>query len=108
MEVAMRIHWALLACCALLAATSGSPCSVMGDPPTPAQLTAEADVIAQVRADGYTEQGFEASPGSVIRFAVLDVVKGSLKQPQLLIWGTLVAYDDFNDGPGPYTFIRPT
>jgi hypothetical protein len=43
-----------------------------------------------------------------VRFAVLEVLKGRLDRSELMLWGTLVDTDDYNERPVPYDFVRPS
>ena len=46
-------------------------------------------------------------PDSLIRFRILEVIRGKLSSEYLVLPGLLVATDDFNDQASPYTFVRP-
>src|SRR6516225_7524486 len=46
-------------------------------------------------------------PDSTVVFRVEEVLKGAGLPPKLAIKGYLSDYDDFNDHPPPYRFVRP-
>ena len=49
-------------------------------------------------------------PDSMIRFKVLEVIRGSIlrESSQLVLPGYLVDNDDYNDEAPPYNFVRPS
>ena len=96
----------------LLFATSVRPCSITR-PVSSLEMVREAAVIVRATAQDYevppkNSQTFSTfMPDSQIRFKVLEVIRGKLSADYLLIHGTLVDRDDFNDHNSPYTFVRP-
>lgn len=87
------------------------PCSVVGPLPSAEVLVSRAEVIVRVRVEGLAEasgrDGVVAASATQVRFAVLDIVKGSLQTRRLAFIGTLVERDDRNDRPVPYDVVRP-
>lgn len=87
-------------------------CSVMTKP-TSTELIQQAYVIVRARAIDYEKASNDTywttdTPSSIIRFQVEEVIKGNRYIPNpLLINGYLNEYDDFNDHPSPYDFVRP-
>jgi len=72
----------------------------------------EATVIVRARPSAYatepktSEEGERLARG-VIRFDVLEVLKGHLPNEEFTLSGYLANIDDFNDRPVPYDFVRP-
>jgi hypothetical protein len=72
-----------------------------------------ADVIVRAIAEDYAVPPKKSNtfstfmPDSQIRFKVVEAIRGKLSDDYLLIHGTLVDRDDFNDQNSPYTFVRP-
>ena len=96
----------VLAFAALAVASHGWACSVAGIA-GPAELVQEADLIVRATAVGYIDrQDVDDRGRRLIRFDVLEVVKGPTVQ-QLRIRGALSPDDDYNDRPAPYAFVRP-
>lgn len=94
----------------LASATPAAPCSMVGPAPTPAQLVDKATVIVRARVDGFAGPGVapeQIGATAQVRFTVLQVLKGSLSASAIDISGALEDRDDPNDGPVPYTFVRP-
>jgi hypothetical protein len=83
---------------------------------TPEELVEKAYVIVRAKAVNYAKPpvnrdvlGTDIDPSPVIRFKVEEIIKGNknISDP-LLIKGYLTQYDDFNDKPPPYTYVRPS
>ena len=74
-------------------------------------LVRQSDLVVRARATGYEATSGPArlgEPGTVIQFAVLEVLRGGKDAPLgLRIPGTLSERDDFNDRPAPYSMVRP-
>ncbi|CAN5870515.1 hypothetical protein BH23GEM9_BH23GEM9_28550 [soil metagenome] len=80
------------------------------EPPTAAttrETVQDADVIVRARATEYVPAGFPA-PGNlrVIRFTVLETIKGHFTGDHLDVSGSLSDEDDFNRGTVPYVWLR--
>jgi hypothetical protein len=90
----------------VLAPARAWPCSFLRDPvPTPQDLVAQAEVIVRVRAQPGDDPG-NRNARVLVRFDVLDVLKGTLSRSVLGFPGYLEPFDDFNKGSVPYTFVR--
>jgi hypothetical protein len=102
----------LLVLTMLAVAAPAWPCSVVGPLPSAERLVGDAEVIVWVRVEGLS-----ATPGrggsllatspTQVRFAILEVLKGSLSPSKIEFDGSLTDRDDRNDRPVPYDFIRP-
>jgi hypothetical protein len=98
----------LLAC-----ATEAYSCKT-AKPVSNADMVREADVIVRASAENYavppkapiSQTGFDVDSGSRIHFRVLEVIKGKTVA-DVVLPGTLVDIDDFNDQPSPYALVRP-
>ena len=96
----------------LLCATEVYPCSIPA-PVSNVAMIREADAIVRATAESYaiapksrdSWSGF--LPDSHVRFKVLEVVRGKLPADHLVLPGTLVNTDDFNDRASPYNLVRP-
>jgi len=84
---------------------------VVGPLPSAQELVTRAEVIVRARAEGLAQapgrEGIMAGSVTQVRFAVLDVLKGSLAARTIEFNGTLTDRDDRNDRAVPYDFIRP-
>lgn len=91
----------------LAMAAPALPCSFSGPHPvpTPEDLVKQADVIVRVRAQTADDPG-SRSARILVRFTVLEVLKGSLPETTLSDAGYLESADDPNRGSLPYTYIR--
>ena len=91
----------------LALAGPASPCSFVGPHPvpTPDELVKQADVIVRVRAQPADDPGSRTAR-IMVRFTVLEVLKGTLPETTLSDQGYLENSDDANHGSAPYTFIR--
>jgi len=93
-------------------ATNVRPCSILR-PVSNVEMVRGADVIVRATAEDYAVPPKKSNtfstfmPDSQVRFKVLEVIRGKLSDDYLLIHGTLVDLDDFNDHNSPYTFVRP-
>lgn len=83
---------------------------------TPVSLDAiclKADAIAQASAVEYIKapegdiRELNVPSNVIIRFKVDQVIKGQDLPKELAINGYLTDFDDFNDRPVPYDFVRP-
>jgi hypothetical protein len=87
------------------------PCSVVGPLPSADALVRNAEVIVRARAEGLSatpgHPGIMAQSPTQVAFAILDVLKGSLRSTTIEFNGSLTDRDDRNDRPVPYDFIRP-
>ena len=87
-------------------------CSRVGDV-EPALTVRNAEVIVVASAADYLRQPDSKTrrtgrAESVIRFEVLEIIKGPPDFPQAFtLNGYLSDRDDFNDHPAPYRFVRP-
>jgi hypothetical protein len=86
------------------------PCTTTGRP-SAERLVADAEVIARVRAEGLSPTpgragAFLAGSATQVRFAILELLKGRLSSSAIEFNGSLTDYDDRNDRPVPYDFIR--
>jgi hypothetical protein len=80
---------------------------------TAKELVFQAHAIVRAKAVNYEKTPDNLTwwtngiPTSIIRFRIEEIVKGDQKVPNmLLIPGYLNQYDDFNDHPVPYSFVR--
>lgn len=77
-------------------------------------LLAQAPAVVRARVVGAAppaaedNRGFSPLPEGQVELRVLEVLKGSQLPEQLVIRGTLVGSDDFNDGQPPFSFVRPS
>jgi hypothetical protein len=96
----------------LFGTTSVYPCS-RSTPVSNVEMIGKADVIVRALAEEYAvppkKSGYVGNfmPESTIRFKILEVIRGKISGDSLIIHGTLVDRDDFNDLAPPYTFVRP-
>ncbi len=88
-------------------------CSIM-KLTTSEELVEQAYVIVQAKAVDYEKRpddsdwSTDITSSPIIRFKVEEIIKGIKNIPNtLLINGYLNQYDDFNDHPPPYNFVRP-
>lgn len=81
---------------------------------TPVELVSKAHTIVRARAIGYekppadTKHRHYGIPDSIIKFRLLELLKGDDTMPNL-IWinGYMSRKDDFNDHSAPYHRVRP-
>ena len=79
----------------------------------PRAIVREAEMIVRATAAEYVTPPADPRvhttgvPDSVVRFKVVDVLKGQDVPDQLTLNGYLSDKDDFNDVPMPYNFVRP-
>ena len=101
--------------CVAVLLTIGSaaePCTI-ARPVSPEEVVRDADVIARAAAVDYARPPRDPTvwttgqPDSLVRFRLVEVVKGSDVPPELVLPGYLVDKDDFNNVKVPYTFVRP-
>lgn len=88
------------------------PCSVVGPLPSAERLIDDAEVIARVRAEGFSSTPgraglFLAASPTRVTFAILELLKGRLSSSTIEFNGSLTDRDDRNDRPVPYDSIRP-
>ena len=87
------------------------PCSVT-HVTSGVELVTKADAILRVRAVEYDKPpsnptiGTNSVPDSVVKFEVLEVIRGHASS-ELSLHGYLNKFDDFYDQPSPYRFVRP-
>jgi hypothetical protein len=73
----------------------------------------KADVVVRASAFEYVKapegdiRQLDVPSGVSIRFRVNEIVKGQDVPQELVINGYLTDFDDFNDRPVPYDFVRP-
>jgi hypothetical protein len=76
-------------------------------------MVTDARVIVRALATGYAMPPQDPSkwttgvPDSKVRFKILEVIRGTEVKPEVILPGYLSDRDDFNDGPSPYSFVRP-
>lgn len=102
----------VLAIAMLAFAAPAWPCTVSASRRVPSdRLVRDAEVIARVRAEG-----FSPTPGrkegivvtrTQVRFAVIEMLEGRLLSSTLEFNGRLTERDDLNRGSVPYTTNRP-
>ena len=85
-------------------------CTTTGIMP-PLELVRTADLIVRARATGYAQapSGRPApfgGPSTMVKFTVLEVLRGGDAPGSLQVAGILGERDDFNDRPVPYDFVR--
>jgi hypothetical protein len=98
----------------LLACAADAYSCKIAKPVSNVDMVREANVIVRARAENYavppktqtTQTGFDVNSDSRIRFRALEVIRGKTVA-DVVLPGTLVDIDDFNDQPSPYTFVRP-
>ena len=99
--------------CGLVATRPGAACTVGGPTPRPEQIVAKATWVVRVKAVEYAEPPADehirttGRAEAVVRFQVVEVLKGKGLTGDLELNGYLENRDDFNDRPVPYDFIRP-
>jgi hypothetical protein len=75
--------------------------------PHPGQLVSVAEVIVRVRAvEEIRKPGASALEPGLVRFLMLEQLKGEAHLFDLSVPGTLTDRDDFNDRPLPYDMVR--
>jgi hypothetical protein len=72
------------------------------------QLVDEALVIVRVVATGVATNAAPRSSLYPIRFSILEILRGSVAEEELILVGRLVDDDDFNPGDAPYQIVRPS
>lgn len=92
-------------------AAPAQPCTIVR-PISPSEMVRSADVIVRAIAVEYAipaNSGLFTTgvPDSVVRFNVVEVLKGETVPEEVVLHGYLTARDDFNDQKPPYTFVRP-
>lgn len=97
----------------LITVSSAAPCDVAAPMPTPQELVERAVAIVRVVAVSYSNTQSDLTStnslvqGQPIAFSVIETLKGRVVGPNLLVIGSLIDTDDFNERPVPYTFVRP-
>lgn len=82
-------------------------------PVSSVEMIQKADVIVRAVAEDYAVPPEKSNrlgtsmPESTIRFKVLEVILGEVPDESVVLHGTLVDQDDFNDHSSPYSFVRP-
>jgi len=98
----------------LVSATDAYACQ-RASPVSNVEMVKQADAIVRVMAVEYARPPRDPSmrttglPDSMIRFTVLEVIRGNLlrESSQLILPGYIVDHDDYNDEAPPYNFVRP-
>ena len=96
----------------LAAAGAASPVKAcLARPATFSELFA-AEALVRATAVRYlasTAAGNQAAwaPASAVEFKVEEVLRGSDVPASIALGGSLVDWDDFNENPVPYKFVRP-
>jgi hypothetical protein len=72
-----------------------------------ADAVVRASAVEYVKAPVGDIRELNVPSGVSIRFKVNEVVKGQDLPQELVINGYLTDFDDFNDRPVPYDFVRP-
>jgi hypothetical protein len=72
------------------------------------QLVDEAPVIVRAVATGVAADPAPGSSLYPIRFSILEILRGSVAEDELILVGRLVDEDDFNPGDAPYQIVRPS
>src|SRR5262249_53513429 len=72
-----------------------------------ADAVVRASAVEYVKAPVGDIRELNVPSGVSIRFKVNEVVKGQDFPQELVINGYLTEFDDFNDRPVPYDFVRP-
>ena len=72
-----------------------------------ADAVVRASAVEYVKAPVGDIRELNVPNGVSIRFKVNEVVKGQELSQELVINGYLTDFDDFNDRPVPYDFVRP-
>ena len=71
------------------------------------RIVDSAAVIVLVRAIGYEESQRGTSDGLMVRFEVIERLRGDDSGSRISVPGRLVENDDYNHGSVPYTNVRP-
>jgi hypothetical protein len=95
----------ILTLATVLIARSGAACYAGALPPR--DLVNRATVIVLAKAVQARHLPPTIGTKDVVEFVVDETLKGSAPSGPLLLPGTISDWDDFNDGPVPYTFVRP-
>jgi hypothetical protein len=96
----------------LTIASAAEPCTITR-PVSPEEIVRDAEVIARAAAIDYARPPSDpkawttGQPDSLVRFRLVEVVKGSDVPPELVLPGYVVDEDDFNTMKVPYNFVRP-
>ena len=105
--------WAVLLYSVLSAGVNAEPvvpCTI-ARPVSATEMVRDAQVIVRAQAVEYsvgpTGLTTTGTPNSVVRFKVVETLKGSVGAADLTLQGYLGEKDDFNDHAAPYTFVRP-
>jgi hypothetical protein len=86
----------------------------LGPPRTAADYVRDANAIVRVTAPHVYLSQPPNVPYSIpesfgrIAFSVVEVLKGDVVAPEIVLPGFLMDRDDFNEGPVPYTLARPS
>ena len=75
------------------------------------EMVTQADLIVHAVADTHIrlpkgKASVIPKPDGIIEFVVIDVIKGEHDSPTITLPGFLGKFDDYNDQPPPYTFVR--
>jgi hypothetical protein len=103
MLIATRV--AIVTLVTVLIARPGAACYAGAVPPQ--DLVNQATVIVLARAVQARHPPQTIGTKDIVEFVVDETLKGSAPSGPLLLPGTISDWDDFNDGPVPYTFVRP-
>ena len=83
-------------------------CKLASWPATGVELVSRAEWILRVRVQGYASPLKEGQRPGTIRFEVLEMLKGAPPTASVEVCcGQLEEYLGANDGPVPYTMVRP-
>lgn len=89
---------------------SAWPCSVVGPSPSTEQLVGRAEVIvrahAEVRAEATKGGSTPSAKLTLVRFVILNILKGRLSTDSIELSGTLNEWDDRNFRLVPYDIVR--
>jgi hypothetical protein len=106
----MRSRLVALSAVVIVLSLRAYPCTRVG-PVSSVEMVDQADVILRAVAVEYSVAPSDPRvvttgvPDSVIRFKVLEVLRGEAK-PEITLHGYLTNIDDFNEQPAPYNFVR--
>lgn len=108
----MKTRYAALTGLVLAVARVAEPCTIAG-PVLPVEIVRGADAIVRAVAVEYARAPEDPTrwttgePDSLVRFRVVEAVKGREIPASIVLPGYLVNRDDFNDQKVPYAFVRP-
>jgi hypothetical protein len=100
--------WRTTVALVLGVASSSYPCT-RTTPVSVVDMLAQADAIVRGKAVSAADGTKSAvDRARLVRFDVLEIIKGDRRLSSLAVAGRLVERDDFNDHAPPYRVVRPS